>query len=77
MSEGLRRPPLRGHSDHTVGIETALLAVARGTKVIEKHFTLGKSNLTIRDHASSAPPREFTLRVNPGRAMARNLDLGV
>ena len=28
-----------GYSDHTLGIETCILAISRGAKVIEKHFT--------------------------------------
>ena len=39
-----------GFSDHTLGIETSLLAVSRGAEIIEKHFTLDKSDNTIRDH---------------------------
>lgn len=66
-----------GFSDHTIGIETALLAVARGARVIEKHFTLDKSDVTIRDHALSATPDEFGQLVELGRAMRKNLDLGV
>lgn len=69
--------PYAGYSDHTVGIETALLAISRGARVIEKHFTLDKSDTTIRDHALSATPDEFDSLVAIGRAMARNLELGI
>src|SRR5262249_37195202 len=31
-----------GFSDHTIGIEAALVAVGRGARVLEKHFTLNK-----------------------------------
>ena len=56
-----------GYSDHTIGIDTCLIAITRGAKVIEKHFTLDKSNTTIRDHALSATPEEFREMVNLGK----------
>ncbi len=58
-----------GLSDHTIGIELSLLAIARGAKVIEKHFTLDKSDTTIRDHALSLTPQEFKELVSLGRSM--------
>ena len=66
-----------GFSDHTIGIETALIAISRGASVIEKHFTLDKSNTTIRDHALSATPNEFRSLVNLGREINRRLENGV
>lgn len=69
--------PYLGYSDHTLGIEAVLLAVARGARVIEKHFTLDKSDTTIRDHALSATPAEFSEMVRNGRAIRRLLDLGI
>lgn len=66
-----------GFSDHTVGIETALMAITRGAQVIEKHFTLDKSDTTIRDHALSITPDEFRQLTTLGRLIRRNLDLGV
>lgn len=69
--------PYSGYSDHSVGIDTALLAVARGAKIIEKHFTLDKSDTTIRDHALSATPDEFSTMVRIGKEMAKKLSLGV
>jgi N-acetylneuraminate synthase/N,N'-diacetyllegionaminate synthase len=47
-----------GFSDHTIGIEAALVAVGRGASVIEKHFTLNKG-LPGPDHACSATPAEL------------------
>ena len=47
-----------GYSDHTLGIDAAVAAVALGAGVIEKHFTLDKS-LPGTDHVLSATPPEF------------------
>src|SRR5258708_16184511 len=47
-----------GYSDHTLGIEVALAAVALGACVIEKHFTLDRS-LPGPDHSSSVEPEEL------------------
>jgi N-acetylneuraminate synthase len=47
-----------GYSDHTLGIEVPIAAVALGAKVIEKHFTLDR-NLPGPDHASSLEPQEL------------------
>ena len=41
-----------GYSDHTTEIETAIIAVSLGAKIIEKHFTLNK-NFNGPDHKSS------------------------
>ncbi|WP_247896136.1 N-acetylneuraminate synthase family protein [Azospirillum brasilense] len=48
-----------GYSDHTLGIEAAVLSVALGARVIEKHFTLDKTLSTFRDHALSADPSDM------------------
>jgi sialic acid synthase SpsE len=69
--------PYWGYSDHSIGIETALLAIARGAQCIEKHFTLDKSSVVIRDHALSSTPDEFAMMVNIGRDIAKKLALGV
>lgn len=47
-----------GYSDHTLGIEVSVAAVALGANVIEKHFTLNK-NMEGPDHSSSLEPDEF------------------
>jgi N-acetylneuraminate synthase len=52
-----------GYSDHTLGIEVSLAAVARGAKVIEKHFTLDRA-LPGPDHAASLEPRELKCLVS-------------
>ena len=47
-----------GYSDHTLGIEVPIAAVAMGATVIEKHFTLDKT-LPGPDHAASLEPEEL------------------
>jgi len=47
-----------GYSDHTLGIDVALAAVALGATVIEKHFTLDRT-LPGPDHAASLEPDEL------------------
>ena len=47
-----------GFSDHTEGIAVPIAAVARGAKIIEKHFTYDK-NAAGPDHRASADPEEF------------------
>lgn len=69
--------PYIGYSDHTLGVEAVQLAVSRGAKVIEKHFTLDKSDTTIRDHALSATPAEFSEMVRSCIAINRLVELGV
>lgn len=66
-----------GYSDHSIGIETCLIAISRGAKIIEKHFTLDKSNTTIRDHALSATPKEFKLMVDLGSDIHKKIKIGV
>jgi len=48
-----------GFSDHTVGYESSITAVAMGASVIEKHVTLDK-NLPGPDHQASSTIEEFT-----------------
>jgi len=68
MAEKLRKPV--GYSDHTVGIEVPIAAVALGATVIEKHFTLDKK-MEGPDHAASLEPDELAAMV---RAI-RNIEL--
>ena len=48
-----------GYSDHTLGIEAAVLSLAFGAHVIEKHFTLDKTRTSFRDHALAADPDDL------------------
>lgn len=61
-----------GYSDHTLGIEVSLAAVARGATVIEKHFTLDR-HLPGPDHAASLEPAELTQMVRS----IRNIELAL
>ena len=65
-----------GYSDHTVGIEVAIAAVALGATVIEKHFTLDR-NLPGPDHRSSLEPTELTALVQSIRNIEIALGDGV
>jgi sialic acid synthase SpsE len=47
-----------GFSDHTIGIDASLVAMARGARIIEKHFTLSKE-MPGPDHAGSVEPGEL------------------
>jgi len=47
-----------GFSDHTIGISSALAALSRGARIIEKHFTLDK-NAYGPDHSGSMTPDEL------------------
>lgn len=47
-----------GYSDHTLGIEVPIAAVALGASVIEKHFTLDRA-MEGPDHAASLEPAEL------------------
>jgi N,N'-diacetyllegionaminate synthase len=47
-----------GYSDHTMGTEIAMAAVAIGAEIIEKHFTLDRT-MVGPDHGSSLEPQEF------------------
>jgi N-acetylneuraminate synthase/N,N'-diacetyllegionaminate synthase len=61
-----------GYSDHTLGIEVPIAAVALGASVIEKHFTLDR-NLPGPDHRASLEPEELKAMVQG----IRNIELAV
>ena len=58
-----------GYSDHTLGIEVPIAAVALGAQVIEKHFTLDKT-MEGPDHKASLEPHELKSMV----AAIRNIE---
>lgn len=51
-----------GYSDHSKGIGAAPYAVAKGAKIVEKHFTIDKE-LTGPDHKASVTPDELGILV--------------
>lgn len=59
-----------GYSDHTLGIEVPIAAVALGATVVEKHFTLDR-NLPGPDHRASLEPSELKAMVTA----IRNIEL--
>lgn len=59
-----------GYSDHTLGIDTCLAAVAIGATIIEKHFTLDKNYSSFRDHQLSADPTDLKLLVEKIRILS-------
>lgn len=65
-----------GFSDHTLGVETALAAVALGACVLEKHFTLDAS-LPGPDHRASLEPPALRALVQGLRAVSAALGDGV
>ncbi len=65
-----------GFSDHTLGIDVAVAAAARGATIIEKHLTLDKT-LPGPDHRASLGPAEFNAMVRAIRAVESALGDGV
>jgi len=61
-----------GYSDHTLGIEVDIAAVAMGASCIEKHFTLDK-NMDGPDHKASLEPDELNSMVKA----IRNIELAL
>ena len=61
-----------GYSDHTLGIEVDIAAVALGATVIEKHFTLDKK-MDGPDHVASLDASELKSMV----AAIRNIELAL
>jgi len=61
-----------GYSDHTLGIEIPITAVAMGAVVIEKHFTLDR-NLPGPDHKASLEPDELKQMISSVRNVEQAL----
>ncbi|MCK5569182.1 MAG: N-acetylneuraminate synthase family protein [Spirochaetes bacterium] len=61
-----------GFSDHSPGIDAALLSIGKGVKVIEKHFTLNRDQ-DGNDHKNSLSPEGFKELVNKTRLYEKML----
>lgn len=64
-----------GYSDHCLGVEVSVAAVARGAKVIERHITLDRT-LPGPDHAISLEPEELAWMVKAIRTVEAALGDG-
>lgn len=65
-----------GYSDHTMGVEVPIAAVALGAEIIEKHFTLDR-NMEGPDHKASLEPLELKYMVNYIRNIEQALGDGI
>lgn len=65
-----------GYSDHTQGIDAAVLAVALGARIVEKHFTVAHDHSDFRDHQLSADPAEMRALVDRIRLAETMLGTG-
>lgn len=59
-----------GYSDHTMGVQTAIMAITLGAAIYECHFTLDKT-LAGPDHRASCDPRELKERIG----VIRNVEI--
>ena len=65
-----------GYSDHTLGIEVPIAAVAMGARIIEKHFTLDRG-MEGPDHSASLEPDELAAMVTAIRHIELAMGDGV
>lgn len=63
-----------GYSDHSIGFEASIMALALGASTLEKHFTLDK-NLKGPDHKSSLSPKELKKYVDTLRKFEKSLGI--
>lgn len=61
-----------GYSDHTMGTEIPVAAVAMGAEIIEKHFTLDH-NMEGPDHKASLEPQDLKYMVD----CIRNIEIAI
>jgi len=65
-----------GYSDHTLGTEASIAAVALGAKIIEKHFTISKK-MNGPDHKASLDPKELHLMISSIRNLEKSFGNGI
>jgi len=65
-----------GYSDHTLGIEIDIAAVAMGASCLEKHFTLD-TKMEGPDHKASLAPEELKMMVGSIRNIEKALGNGL
>ncbi|UCD55889.1 MAG: N-acetylneuraminate synthase [Candidatus Omnitrophota bacterium] len=65
-----------GYSDHTLGIEAPIAAVALGASIIEKHFTLDRA-MEGPDHKASLEPQELKAMIKAIRNVENALGDGI
>ena len=65
-----------GYSDHTMGIQVPIAAVALGATIIEKHFTLDRT-FPGPDHKASLEPPELELMITGIRNIEQSLGDGI
>lgn len=65
-----------GYSDHTMGTEIPVAAVAMGAEIVEKHFTLDR-NMEGPDHKASLEPQELKIMVQQIRHIESALGDGI
>ena len=65
-----------GFSDHSLGLEGSLLAVAVGARIIEKHFTINR-NLNGPDHKVSLSPKQLNELIKKIRQVEKILGSGI
>lgn len=61
-----------GYSDHSLGFSLPIAAIAKGVKIIEKHFTIDK-NMPGWDHKVSADEKDLRIICEDGNKVFRSL----
>ena len=64
-----------GYSDHAIGYDACVTAVALGARIVEKHFTLNNNFSNFRDHKLSLNPqgmKNLTTQLNQANLMFGN-----